>query len=125
MVKTMRAAVFYADILGFSISATEPGAGRALQQLSDVAHILSTDDSLAKYLQREVWSARYALSDSIFLLASDAVEACVAAAEFFFNLAFYNATEELPVLMRGAITFGEGAKDAPDISGNRKSQRGG
>ena len=38
MVKTMKTALFYADILGFSISATEPGAGRALGQLSDVAH---------------------------------------------------------------------------------------
>jgi hypothetical protein len=113
MVKTMKTAVFYADILGFSISATEPGAARALGQLSDVAHILSTEDSLAKYLQREIWNARYGLSDSIFLLSRDAADGCFAAAEFFFNLAYYNATEELPVLMRGSITFGEVRKTRP------------
>src|SRR5260370_27683312 len=113
MVKTMTTAVFYADILGCSIAATEPGAGRARGQLSDVVHILSTEDSLAKYLQRQVWNARYGLSDSIFLLARDAADACVAGAEFFFNLAYYNATEELPVLMRGSITFGEVRKTRP------------
>jgi hypothetical protein len=113
MVKTMKTAVFYADILGFSIAATEPGAGRALGQLSDVAHILSTENSLAKYLQRQVWNARYGLSDSIFLLARDAADTCLAGAEFFFNLASYNATEELPVLMRGSITFGEVRKTRP------------
>jgi hypothetical protein len=113
MVKMMKTAVFYADVLGFSIAATEPGAGRALGQLSDVAHILSTEDSLAKYLQRQVWSARYGLSDSIFLLARDAADACLAGAEFFFNLAYYNATEKLPViLMRGSITFGDVRKHA-------------
>ena len=113
MVKTMKTAVFYADILGFSIAATEPGARRALGQLSDVAHLLSTQDSLAKYLQRPTWNARYGLSDSIFLLAHDATEACAAAAEFFFNLAYYNATEKLPVMMRGSITFGEVRKTRP------------
>jgi hypothetical protein len=113
MVKTMKTAVFYADILGFSIAATEPGAGRALGQLSDVAHILSTQDSLAKYLQPQVWHARYGLSDSIFLLARDAADASLAGAEFFFNLAYYNAIEELPVLMRGSITFGEVRKTRP------------
>src|ERR1700719_2564572 len=113
MVKTMKTALFYADILGFSIAATEPGAGRALGQLSDVAHIPSTDDSLAKYLQRGVWNARYGLSDSIFLLARDAADACLAGAEFFFNLAYYNATVELPVLMRGSITFGDVRKTRP------------
>src|SRR5258708_8705286 len=113
MVKKVKAAVFYGDILGFSIAATEPGAGRAMGQLSDVAHILSTEDSLARYLQREVWNARYGLSDSIFLLARDAADACLAGAEFFFNLAYYNATEELPVLMRGSITFGEVRKTRP------------
>lgn len=113
MVKTMKTAIFYADILGFSIAATEPGAGRALAQLSDVAHILSADDSLAKYLQRVVWDARYGLSDSIFLLSRDAAEACLAAAEFFFNLAYYNATQNLPVLMRGSIAFGEVRKTRP------------
>src|SRR5260370_34465593 len=113
MVKTMKTAVFYADILGFSIAATERGAGRAFGQLSDVAHILSTDNSLAKCLQREVWNARYGISASIFLLACDAADACLAGAEFFFNLAYYNATEKLPVLMRGSITFGEVRKTRP------------
>lgn len=103
----MKAAVFYADILGFSGLAVRPGARRALEQLSDVAHLLSTEDSLARYLQRPVWRARYGLSDSIFLVGEDPVEACAAASEFFFNLAFYNASQGVPVLMRGAITFGE------------------
>src|SRR5258708_27097785 len=113
MVKKVKAAVFYGDILGFSIAATEPGAERALSQLSDVAHILSTEDSLAKSLQRQVWNARYGLSDSIFLLARDAADACLAGAEFFFNLAYYNAAEKLPVLMRGSITSGEVRKTRP------------
>jgi hypothetical protein len=107
MVNLMKAALFYADILGFSALAARPGARRALEQLSDVAHLLSTEDSLARYLQRPVWHARYGLSDSIFLASDDPVEACAAAAEFFFNLAFYNAGQGVPVLMRGAITFGE------------------
>ena len=113
MVKKMKATIFYTDILGFSAAAARPGARRAVSHLSDVAHILSTEDSLAKYLQREVWSARYGLSDSIFLVARDPVGACRAAAEFFFNLAFYNATQDVPVLMRGSITFGEVRKTAP------------
>jgi len=113
MVKLKNATVLYADILGFSISAAEPGAARALDQLSDVAHILSTEDSLAKYLQRPVWTARYRLSDSIFLVADQRLSACRAAAEFFFNLAFYNASQEIPVLMRGALAFGEVRKTRP------------
>jgi class 3 adenylate cyclase len=103
----MKAALLYADILGFSTTAARPGARRAVEQLSDVAHLLSTEDSLARYLQRPVWRARYGLSDSIFLVGDRPVEACAAAAEFFFNLAFYNASQAVPVLMRGAITFGE------------------
>jgi hypothetical protein len=107
MVNWMKATLFYADILGFSALAAWPRARRALEQLSDVAHILSTEDSLARYLQRPVWRTRYGLSDSIFLVGAAPIEACAAAAEFFFNLAFYNATQSAPVLMRGAITFGE------------------
>src|SRR5208282_5242284 len=103
----MEAAVFYADILGFAQLATRPRARGALEQLSDVAHLLSTEDSLAKYLQRPVWRRRYGLSDSIFLVGDDVIEASAAAAAFFFNLAFYNATQNVPALMRGAITFGE------------------
>jgi hypothetical protein len=113
MVNTMKAAIVYADILGFSLAATEPGARLALEQLSDIAHILSTDDSLAKYLHRPVWKTRFALSDSIFLVANDPVEACRAAAEFFFNLAFYNASQDVPVLMRGSIAFGEVRETGP------------
>lgn len=107
MVNWMKSALFYADILGFSALAARPGARHALEQLADVAHLLSTEDSLAKYLQRPVWRARYGLSDSMFLVGDDPVEAAAAAAEFFFNLAFYNASQGAPVLMRGAITFGE------------------
>jgi len=66
-----------------------------------------TSHSLAKYLQRSTWRGRYGLSDSIFLVGDDLIEASSAAAEFFFNLAFYNANQGMPVLMRGAITLGE------------------
>jgi hypothetical protein len=107
MVNLMKAIVFYADILGFSKLARRPRARGALEQLSDVAHLLSTEDSVAKYVQRPVWRRRYGLSDSIFLVGDDAIQAPAAAAEFFFNLAFYNATQDVPTLMRGAITFGE------------------
>jgi hypothetical protein len=103
----MKAPVFYADILGFAELAIRPRALGALEQISDVAHLLSTEDSLAKYLQRTVWRRRYGLSDSIFLVGDDVIEASAAAAAFFFNLAFYNATQHVPTLMRGAITFGE------------------
>ena len=49
---TMKAAVFYADILGFSTLAARAGARRALEQLSDVAHLLSTEDSSRRKLPR-------------------------------------------------------------------------
>jgi hypothetical protein len=69
--------------------------------------------TIAKYLQRSVWRERYGLSDSIFLVGKDTIEASAAAAEFFFNLAFYNATQDRPVLMRGAITLGEVHRTGP------------
>lgn len=110
----MKAAIFYADILGFSALAGRPRARGAVEQLSDVAHLLSTEDSLARYLQRPVWRRRYGLSDSIFLVGDDAIKASAAAAEFFFNLAFYNAKQNVPALMRGAVTFGE-VRQTPGI----------
>jgi hypothetical protein len=103
----VKATLFYADILGFSEMSARPGARRALEQLSDIARLLSSEDSLARYLQRPIWRARYGLSDSIFLVGDDPVEVSAATAEFFFNLAFYNASQGMPVLIRGAITFGE------------------
>jgi len=122
MVKTMKTAVFYADILGFSIAATEPGAGRALGQLSDVAHIPWTEDSLAKYLQRRVWNARYGLSDSIFLLARDAADACLAGAEFFFNLACHRETPSTDARIDNIRRC---AKNTPNFPRDRKRQRSG
>lgn len=66
-----------------------------------------------KLLQSSVWTERYGLSDSIFLVAEDSVQACAAAAEFFFDLAYVNHEAEEPVLLRGAITIGESLRVKP------------
>lgn len=109
----MSVTVFYADVLGFSNLSALPSAAAAAEALSDIAHILSTDHALAQYLQRPLWRQRYALSDSMFLVGRDPVAASAAAAEFFFNLAYYNASQDRPVLMRGAITFGQVRRTKP------------
>jgi len=103
----MNTTVFFGDILGFSRASQTPGSPRAIDALSDVATILSSEHSVARYLQSPVWHRRFGLSDSIFLLAGDPEQACTAAAEIFFNLAYYNSRTSAPVLMRGAITTGE------------------
>ncbi len=102
----MPSALFFVDILGFSHSASLPGAEPACDALSDIARLLSSD--LARYVQTGTpWKGRYGLSDSIFLVA-DAVEpAAKAIAEFFFNLAFYNSRTDGLVLMRGGLVLGE------------------
>jgi hypothetical protein len=100
-------AIFYADILGFAgkASAGEP----AVDALSDLALILSDRDEISKLLQEGApWKERLGLSDSIFLVADDAVAAARAAAELFYQLAYLNASRpQNAVLLRGAIATGE------------------
>jgi hypothetical protein len=103
----MTKTVLFADVLGFGSLSRAPGASGAADALSDLAHLLSSDDELAKLLQSSVWTERYGLSDSIFLIAEDPVAACAAAAELFFDLAYVNHETESPVLIRGAVTTGE------------------
>jgi class 3 adenylate cyclase len=103
----MSKTVFFADVLGFSNLSETPGAGGAADALSDLAHLLSGKGEIVKLLQSAIWTERYGLSDSIFLVATDPVQACAAAAEFFFDLAYINHEAEEPVLLRGAITIGE------------------
>ena len=107
MVNRMIRTVFFADVLGFSNMSVEEGAVAAVDALSDLATLLSEEHVVARYLNRFAWEARYALSDSVFLTGESPVKVCVAAAEFFFNLAYYNTSRECPVLLRGAIAEGE------------------
>jgi hypothetical protein len=99
--------VFFADVLGFSALSRAANAAGAIDALTDLATIFSTRSNVARYLQAAAWRRRYGLSDSIFLVADDPTAACAAAAEIFFNLAFYNSQAEDTVLLRGAITMGE------------------
>ncbi|MBI2266197.1 MAG: hypothetical protein HYU64_13650 [Armatimonadetes bacterium] len=89
------------------------GAASALDALSDVARVLSKDGPVSDFLNRYPWEKRFGLSDSLFLVGTDPIGACEAAAEFFFNLAFYNSTVDWAVLMRGALAFGEVQYAAP------------
>jgi hypothetical protein len=109
----MTKTVLFADVLGFGSLSRSPGASGAADALSDLAHLLSSDDELAKLLQSSVWTERYGLSDSIFLIAEDPVAACAAAAELFFDLAYVNHETESPVLIRGAVTTGEAFRVKP------------
>lgn len=109
----MARTVFFADILGFGALAGVPGAKGAKDALSDVAHLLSTEDELVQFLGRSVWTERYGLSDSIFLVSESPVEACAAAAEFFFNLAYVDRESPNPVFLRGALTIGEAYRVGP------------
>ena len=101
------AVVFFADVLGFSARSRAATAAPAIDALADLATLFSTQDAIARYLQAPVWHRRYGLSDSLFLVADDPVAACAAAAEIFFNVAFYNSQVDDAVLLRGAITEGE------------------
>jgi class 3 adenylate cyclase len=103
----MTRTVLYADVLGFGSLSTAPGATGAADALSDLAYLLSSEDELAKLLRSSAWTERYGLSDSIFLVAEDPVQACAAAAELFFDLAYVNHNVQDPVLLRGAMTIGE------------------
>jgi class 3 adenylate cyclase len=113
MVKTMVKTVLFADVLGFSNLAKTPGAGGAADALSDLAHLLSSEDELVKILHSSAWTERYGLSDSIFLVSPEPVQACRAASELFFDLAYVNHQVEAPVLLRGAITIGESLRVKP------------
>ena len=88
-------------------------AAAAVDALSDLASIFSTQSSIARYLQAAAWRRRYGLSDSIFLVADDPAAACAAAAEIFFNLAFYSSQTDDAVLLRGAITLGDAREIGP------------
>ncbi|MFL6258730.1 MAG: hypothetical protein ACJ76Y_03360 [Thermoanaerobaculia bacterium] len=105
--------LFFADVLGFGSLSKTPGASGAADALSDLAHLLSSEDELVQLLQSSVWTERYGLSDSIFLIAEDPVQACAAASEFFFDLAYVNHDVEAPVLLRGAVTIGESLRVKP------------
>jgi class 3 adenylate cyclase len=106
--------VFFADILGFStMSRTDVAA--AERALDDIEMLFSDHDELSAYLQiGSPWTKRIGFSDSILLLAEDPIAACAAAAEFFFRLAYLNASAaQRAVLMRGAITAGDVRVRAP------------
>jgi hypothetical protein len=105
--------VFFGDVLGFAaLSMTD--AGSAERALDDVALLFSDQDEITKLLQvGSPWTARYGLSDSIFLIAEDDVAAAEAAAQFFFHLAYLNASVHERVLMRGALARGEVRKRGP------------
>jgi hypothetical protein len=98
--------VFFADILGFKVRSLADSAQPALDALSDVAGVLAENDELARYLQLDQWFCRYALSDSLFLVSENAEQACSAAAELFFNLAFLNSFGDEGVLLRGGVAGG-------------------
>jgi hypothetical protein len=109
----MSKTVLFADILGFGSLSKIPGASGAADTLSDLAYLLSDEEELAQLLRSTIWTERYGLSDSLFLVAEDPVQACAAAAEFFFDLAYVNHEAEAPVLLRGAITIGESLRVKP------------
>lgn len=67
--------VFFADVLGFSEMASAPGARPAVDALADLARLFA-EDPLARYLAPSAgWSARYGLSDSMFLKGRNATVA--------------------------------------------------
>jgi hypothetical protein len=109
----MNQVVFFADVLGFAaLSLTD--AGSAERALDDVALLFSNQDEITRLLQvGNPWTARYGLSDSIFLVAENDVAAAAAAARFFFQLAYLNASVRERVLMRGALARGEVRKRGP------------
>ena len=75
----MVSTVFFADVLGFSaLSVTD--AGSAERALDDVALLFSDQHEITRLLQiGDPWTARYGLSDSIFLIADNAGAAAAAA----------------------------------------------
>jgi len=106
--------VFFADVLGFgAMSRTDVVS--AERALDDVALLFSDRDEITRLLQAgNPWTARYGLSDSIFLIANDTVSAATEAARFFFHLASMNATvPDQRVMMRGALARGEVRERGP------------
>ena len=104
----MARTVFFADLLGFSHFSRTPQAQRAVDALTDVASVFGDEDEILAHLNKAVWSERYALSDSLFLVSEGPLLAAGAAAELFFALAFYNSsTPEQACLIRGGLAMGE------------------
>lgn len=103
-------AVFFADVLGFSGMSRNPDARAALDALSVLARVVSSNDDVARLIRSDIWIERFGLSDSIFLVANEVDSACRAAAEIFFNLAYINIELDNPVMLRGAVAFGEARK---------------
>lgn len=105
--------VFFADVLGFAALSVSD-AGSAERALDDVALLFSDQNEITRLLQvGNPWTARYGLSDSIFLIADDDAAAAAAAARFFFRLAYMNAWVRERVLMRGALARGDVRKRGP------------
>ena len=99
--------VLFADILGFGARSRSPDAEGAVDALTDLAAVLSDREGPARYLNRGApWDRRHALSDSLLLTAPDTGAAVRAAVELFFNLAYYNAGQAIPVMIRGALAHG-------------------
>ena len=117
-------AVFFADVLGFSALSRVANATPAVDALSDLASIFSTQSSVARYLQAPAWRRRYGLSDSIFLVADDPMEACAAAAEIFFNLAFYNSQADDCRAAAWGNHDGRCSRDRPALPRNGQRQLG-
>lgn len=112
--------VFFADVLGFSaLSVTD--AASAEQALDDVALLFSDQHEITRLLQvGDPWTARFGLSDSIFLIADDAAAAASASARFFFRLAYLNSSIPTRVLMRGALVQGEVRQRGPIFAESAK-----
>lgn len=106
--------VFFADVLGFGAMSRDDVAS-AERALDDVALLFSDHDEITRLLQiGSPWTARYGMSDSIFLLASDAAPAAAEAARFFFRLAYLNSTvPDQRVMMRAALAKGEVRRRGP------------
>jgi hypothetical protein len=94
-------AVFYADLLGFS----ELPMSAAITALEDLATALQRHHWGGK--EHAGWKGRYGLGDCIFLTHADPVWALSEAVELVANLATLTLGSEFPVLLRGALAFGE------------------
>lgn len=102
------ATIFYADILGFS-RLSQVDVGQAAEALEDLTTLFSTEDELARYVQRDApWSRRFALSDSMLLIADETESAVLAAGAMFFSATYLNASvPEKIFMMRGSIVRGD------------------
>lgn len=98
-----RETVFYLDILGFGPMAAG-GKRAATDALTDLSEALRFPDVLRK---TRAWPHRYALSDSVFLTHQNPTKALRQAGDLMFNLVSLNADRQDPVLIRGALAYGE------------------